>query len=236
MRKDYGKGVAYDVVDGRGRIYLVTAAFFLHALDAETGRPIASFGDNGVVDLLTDLGPWPHDRDAGYPEEVGYITSSSPPIVVNGVIVVGNSHEQGYYQTRQHNVPGNILAYDARTGRHLWRFNVVPQPGEFGHETWRSDAWKQIGNISSWAPLSADPELGLVYVPTDPPTVDYFGGFRPGDNLFATSIIALDVRTGQRRNGTFRPSITTSGTTTTPMPRNWWTSRWPAGGFPRWCR
>lgn len=198
MRKDYGKGVAYDVVDGRGRILVVTPAFFLHALDAETGRPIPGFGENGTIDLLDHLGPWPHDRDAGLPEDVGYITNSSPPIVVNGVIVVGNSHEQGYYQNRRQNVPGNILAYDVRTGRHLWTFNVIPRPGEFGHETWASDAWKDIGNVSSWAPLSADPELGLVYIPTDPPTVDYFGGIRPGDNLFATSILALDVRTGRR--------------------------------------
>jgi quinoprotein glucose dehydrogenase len=198
MRKDYGKGVAYDVVDGRGRVYVVTPAFFLHALDAETGVPVPGFGMNGTVDLLDDLGPWPHERDAGYPSQVGYITSSSPPIVVNGVVVVGNSHEQGYYQTRKENVPGNILAYDARTGTHLWTFNVIPRPGEFGHETWKTDAWKYTGNVSSWAPLSADPERGLVYVPTDPPTIDYFGGFRAGDALFATSILALDVKTGRR--------------------------------------
>ena len=198
MRKNYGKGVAYDVVDGRGVIYVVTPAFFLHALDAQTGRPIASFGVDGTVDLLANLGSWTHDRNEGLPPEVGYITNSSPPIVVNGVVVVGNSHEQGYYQTRKENVPGNILAYDARTGRHLWRFNVIPQPGEFGHDTWENDAWSYTGNVSAWAPLSADPELDLVYVVTDPPTNDYFGGFRPGDNLFATSIIALNLRTGER--------------------------------------
>ena len=198
MRKDYGKGVAYDVVDGRGRIYVVTPAFFLHALDAETGLPVPTFGQNGTVDLLDDLGSWPHDRDAGYPPEVGYITSSSPPIVVNGVVVVGNSHEQGYYQTRKENVPGNVLAYDAKTGKHLWTFNVIPGPGEFGHETWKTDAWKVTGNISSWAPMSADPERGIVYVPTDPPSIDYFGGFRAGDALFSTSILALDLKTGRR--------------------------------------
>jgi quinoprotein glucose dehydrogenase len=98
MRKDYGKGVAYDQVDGRGRIYVVTPGFFLHALDAETGLPVETFGKHGTIDLLDDLGPWPHDWDKGLPPEIGYITSSSPPIVVNGVVVVGNSHEQGYYQ------------------------------------------------------------------------------------------------------------------------------------------
>ena len=199
MRKDYGKGVAYAEVNGRPMIYLVTPAFFLHALDPQTGRPITSFGDGGTVDLLGDLGRWdPHPMD-GIPFEVGYITNSSPPIVVNGVVVVGNSHEQGYYQYMQENVPGNILAYDAGTGEHLWTFNVIPQEGEFGNDTWENDAWKWTGNVSAWAPLSADPELGLVYVVTDPPPVDYYGGFHPGDNLFSTSILALDVRTGERR-------------------------------------
>jgi quinoprotein glucose dehydrogenase len=198
MRKNYGKGVTYAQVDGRGRIYVITPAFFLHALDAETGRPVEGFGDNGTVDLLADLGYEYHPTD-GLPPEVGYITNSSPPMVVNGVVVVGNSHEQGYYQTRSENVPGHILAYDASTGDHLWKFNVIPQPGEFGHETWESDAWSYTGNVSAWAPMSADPALGLVYVVTDPPTNDYYGGFHPGENLFATSIIAIDVATGERR-------------------------------------
>ena len=199
MRKNYGKGVAYAEPGGRPTIYLVTPGFYLHALDPGTGRPIESFGNGGMVDLLGDLGDWEHHPEDGLPPEVGYITNSSPPIVVNGVVVVGNSHEQGYYQTMQENVPGNVLAYDAATGRHLWTFNVIPQEGEFGNETWENDAWQWTGNVSAWAPLSADPELGLVYVATDPPTVDYFGGFHPGDNLFATTILALDVRTGERR-------------------------------------
>ena len=121
MRKNYGKGVAYDEVDGRGRIYVVTPAFFLHALDAETGLPIESFGHKGTVDLLNDLGDWEHDPHDGLPPEVGYITNSSPPIVVNGVVIIGNSHEQGYYQTMKENVPGNVLAYDGKTGAHKCR-------------------------------------------------------------------------------------------------------------------
>jgi quinoprotein glucose dehydrogenase len=197
MRKNYGKGVAYDVVDGRGRIYVVDPGFYLIALDAETGRPVPGFGKDGIVDLLDDLG-YPHDGDNGLPRSIGYITNSSPPIVVNGVVVVGNSHEQGYYQTRKEEVPGHILAYDARTGRHLWKFNVIPQPGEFGHDTWEGDAWRYTGNVSAWAPLSADLERGMVYVPTDPPTNDYYGGHRKGSALFGTSLIALDAKTGRR--------------------------------------
>ncbi len=198
MRKNYGKGVAYSEVDGEGRIYVVTPAFFLHALDPDTGYPIEDFGDHGTVDLLADFG-YEYDPYDGIPRNIGYITNSSPPIVVNGTIVVGNAHEQGYRQTRRENVPGHILAYDAKTGAHKWKFNVIPQPGEFGHDTWESDAWSYTGNVSAWAPLSADPELGLVYIVTDPPTNDYWGGFHPGDNLFATTILALDADTGERR-------------------------------------
>jgi glucose dehydrogenase len=206
MRQDYGKGVAYAEIDGRGVIYIISPAFFLTALDAESGRPLEGFGKpvpidgfspTGVVDLLADLG---HEYDPyyGIPLERGYITSSSPPIVVNGVVVVGNSAEQGYYQSRVENVPGDILGYDAKSGEFLWKFNVIPQPGEVGHETWENDAWQWTGDISSWAPLSADQERGIVYIPTNPATIDYYGGFRPGDNLFGTSVIALDVKTGER--------------------------------------
>ena len=207
MRASYGKGVGYGEVNGRGVIYAITPAFFLHALDAKTGEhlegfgspvPIPSFPRTGVVDLLADLG---HDYDPydGIPMEVGYITSSSPPIVVNDTIVVGNSHEQGYSQTRIENVPGDVLGYDARTGEHKWKFNAIPQSeSEFGFDTWDNDAWRWTGDVSSWAPLSADLERGIVYIPTNAPTIDYYGGFRPGDNLFGTSTIALDVETGQR--------------------------------------
>jgi glucose dehydrogenase len=197
MRQNYGKGIAYDEIDGRGVIYVVTPAFFMHALDAKNGRPITTFGKDGTVDLLADLG-YPYHPDLGLNDTIAMITNSSPPIIVNGVIVVGNSHEQGYYQTRKENTPGHILAYDSRTGRHLWKFNVVPQPGEFGHDTWENEAWQYTGNISSWAPMSADLERGIVYIPTDPPTNDYYGGHRPGNTLFSTSVLALDARTGQR--------------------------------------
>ncbi len=206
MRADYGKGVGYGQIDGRDVIYIVSPAFFLTALDAETGDPIEGFGQpvpspgfpkTGVVDLLADLGH-PYDPYEGLPLERGYITSSSPPIVVNDVIVVGNSAEQGYHQSRIENVPGDILGYDAKTGAFLWKFNVIPQPGEYGHETWENDSWQYTGDISSWAPISADPELGLVYIPTNGRTIDYYGGHSPGDNLYGTSLIALNAKTGER--------------------------------------
>jgi glucose dehydrogenase len=219
MRAGYGKGVAYHEIDGRGVIYISSPGFFLTALDAKTGRPLEGWGkpvgiegfpESGVVDLVADLiqdwGPWQqhvregntYDPSQGLPLELGYITSSSPPIVVNDVVIVGNSAEQGYNQTRQENVPGDILAYDARTGAFKWKFHVIPRPGEVGHDTWENDAWQWTGDVSSWAPMSADPELGLVYVPTNGATMDFWGGFRPGDNLFSTSLIALNAQTGER--------------------------------------
>ncbi|MFM1894959.1 MAG: hypothetical protein RLZZ385_33 [Pseudomonadota bacterium] len=207
MRADYGKGVGYAEIDGRGVVYIISPAFFLTALDAKTGAPLEGFGkpvpidgfpETGVVDLLADLGH-PYDPYEGIPLETGYITSSSPPIVVNDVIIVGNSAEQGYHQSRVENIPGDILAYDAKTGEFLWKFNVIPRPGEYGHETWENDAWEWTGDVSSWAPISADAEAGLVFIPTNGATIDYYGGFRPGDNLYGTSLIALDVKTGQRR-------------------------------------
>ena len=216
MRAGYGKGIAYGERDGRGVAFISTPGFFLHALDVVTGEPLANWGEGvpidgfpptGSVDLLADLidgwGPWenwsePYDPYAGLPLELGYITSSSPPIVVNDVVIVGNSAEQGYHQTRIEMVPGDILAYDKNTGEQLWKFHVIPRPGEFGHETWENDAWSWTGDVSSWAPMAADPELGIVYIPTNGATQDFYGGFRPGDNLFSTSLIALDVRTGER--------------------------------------
>jgi len=217
MRKGYGKGVAYAEVDGREVVFITTPAFFLWALDADTGKPLENWGEpiavpgfsqTGGIDLVADLiegwGPWEshgstYDPYQGIPLDIGYITASSPPIVVNGTVVVSNSAEQGYNQTRIENVPGDILAYDAATGAFKWKFHVIPRPGEFGHETWENDAWQWTGDVSSWAPMSADPELGLVYIVTNGATIDYYGGFHPGDNLFSTSIIALDVETGQRR-------------------------------------
>ena len=170
--------------------------------------PDRGFPETGVVDMLPPLlGGWGPGREpkrtttrsTGSRASWGYITTSSPPIVINGTVVVGNSAEQGYYQTRIENVPGDILGFNARTGEHRWKFHVIPRPGEVGHETWENDAWEYTGDVSSWAPMSADYERGIVYIPTNPPTVDYFGGFRPGHNLFGTSVIALDASTRRAR-------------------------------------
>ena len=196
-RQNYGKGVAHAQVDGRDVIYLITPGFYLHALDADSGLPIPGFGMNGIVDLALGLGDYPVHPDRGLIDS-GDITSSSPVLVVNGVVVVNNSHAQGYFPQRKENIPGHVRGYDAKTGKLLWTFHVVPQPGEFGNDTWEKDSWKYSGNVSTWTPLSADSELGLVYLPTDCPTNDYYGGDRTGQNLYGTSLVALDAKTGKK--------------------------------------
>jgi quinoprotein glucose dehydrogenase len=216
-RTDFGKGVAYAEVDGQGVVFFTSPAFFLWALDAKSGRPLTNWGsptgveefsETGVVDLIPDLvSDWqrwiewdqPYDPDHGIPRQLGMVTASSPPIVVNGVIVVLVGHEPSYDQTRIENVPGDIMGYDSRTGKQLWKFHVIPRPGEFGHETWENDAWQWSGDMSSWAPASADPELGLVYIVTNASTVQSYTGQRPGHNLFGGSVLALDVQTGERK-------------------------------------
>ena len=216
-RRAYGKGVAYAEVDGRGVIYITSPAFFLWALDAKTGRPLENwgktvmldgFGETGALDLIpplvNDWSRWQdraasYNPDYGIPRELGMVTSSAPPIVVNGVVVVLVGHEPSYSQTRIENVPGDVMGFDAATGKFLWKFHMIPRPGEFGHETWHNDAWEWSGDMSQWAPASADPELGLVYLVTNASTVQFYAGHRPGDNLFGGCVLALDVNTGERR-------------------------------------
>ena len=140
-----------------------------------------------------------YDPDYGIPRELGMITSSAQPIVVNGVVVVLNSHQPGYGQTRIENVPGDVMGYDAATGKPLWKFHVIPRPGEFGNDTWHNDAWYFSGNVGQWAGASADARLGLVYLVTNNSTIQSYAGHRPGDNLFGGCVLALDVKTGQRR-------------------------------------
>ena len=194
-RKNYGKGVAFALVGGRPVVYVATPAYYLWALDADTGQPLPFFGNNGVVDLHLGLGPYSVDPDRGA-LDWGDITTSSAPIVVNGVVVVGGAHDRGYYPENRENIPGIVRGYDARTGRMLWRFDPVPKPGQPFNDTWEDGSWKYTGNVSPWAPLSADSKLGLVYVPTDTPTNDYYGGSRHGKNVYGTSLLALEVKTG----------------------------------------
>jgi quinoprotein glucose dehydrogenase len=185
------RGLAY-WADGAGdnRIMLISPGFQLVALDAKTGRPIPSFGQNGIIDLTVGL-----DRDVVKPGQIG---SSSPAIVVRDTVIVGAALLSGTAPVSKTNVPGYIRGYDVRTGATRWTFRTVPHPGEFGNETWGNGSWEYSGNTGAWAPLSADETLGYVYVPVEMPTGDFYGGHRPGDNLFGSSLVCLDATTGKR--------------------------------------
>ena len=186
-RRNSGRGVAW----WAGRIFMVTPGFHLVALDAATGRPVADFGDGGVVDLRLGLG-----RDLDLVSAP--IGSSSPPIVVGDVIVVGSALPSGGAPPSPEMPPGHVRGYDALTGELRWTFHTIPQPGEHGNDTWEDGSWEYTGNAAVWTALSADPDLGYVYLPVELGTGDYYGGHRPGDNLFSQSIVALDAATGER--------------------------------------
>ncbi len=192
-RRNSGRGVAY-WSDGGGdeRILVATPGHHLVALDAATGRPIEGFGAGGVVDLMADL------RQREGVDPVGNIGNSSPPVIVGDVVMVGPAFLVGFRPESKANVPGDIRGYDVRTGELLWTFHTIPEPGEFGHETWENDAWSYTGNVGVWTPFTADEELGYVYLPVEAPTSDLSGGERPGDNLFSSTLVALDARTGER--------------------------------------
>ncbi len=193
-RKGAGRGVAYWTGGDKTRIFDITPGYHLISLDAETGIPDANFGENGVVDLMVGLrnteDPRFNDIDIG---------ASAPPFVMNDVIVVGAAHSTGGRPRSKRNVKGDIRGYDVHTGELLWTFHTIPAAGEFGYESWLEDGAEITGNAGVWAPMSGDPELGLVYLPVEGATGDYYGGDRPGSNLFSSSLVALDVKTGERR-------------------------------------
>src|SRR5581483_3127893 len=171
-------------------IFTISLGYQLIALNAKNGLPEAGFGKNGIVDLLPGL-----DRENIPP---GVIGSTSPAMVVGDTVVVGSALELGTAPKTKENVPGYVRGYDARTGKLLWTFHTIAQPGEFGNETWKDGSWKYTGNAAVWAPMSADPELGYVYLPVETPTGDFYGGHRPGDDLFDESLVCVDARTGER--------------------------------------
>jgi glucose dehydrogenase len=193
-RKGSGKGLAYwENSDGtQQHVLTVTPGYFLVALNAKTGKPVDEFGAGGWVDLQEGLrlGPGREDLDVGL---------TFPPLVVDDVIIVGASHALSTRPVSASNVKGDIRGYDARTGELLWTFHTIPERGEFGSESWVGDSASYTGNAGVWTAMSADPELGLVYLPIETPTGDYYGADRPGDNLFGNSLVALDYRTGEMK-------------------------------------
>ncbi|MGZ8378519.1 MAG: alpha/beta fold hydrolase [Gemmatirosa sp.] len=173
--------------DGRTRRIFINSRWRLIALDAATGKPVATFGTGGEVDLTAQL---------TRPVNRRHYTNTSPPVVVGDLVIVGNG--VGDRLAYRNDPPGDVQAFDVRTGRRVWRFSPIPQAGEFGNETWEDSSWAYTGHTNVWAPFTADTARGLLYLPVSTPSNDWYGGRRKGDNLFAESIVCLDARTGKR--------------------------------------
>jgi quinoprotein glucose dehydrogenase len=187
-----GRGLAY-WTDGReGRIVYVTPGYRMIALDAKTGVPAAGFGVKGVVDLKLE-------DDQVIDLTTGEMGLHATPIIAKDVIVVGAAHLAGGTPRSKTHEKGFVRGYDARTGKRLWIFHTIPSPGEFGNDTWLRDSWSYTGNAGVWAQMTVDEDLGMVFLPVELPTGDYYGGNRPGNGLFGESLVALDLKTGQRK-------------------------------------
>ena len=194
IRAGAGRGLSYWAsANGQDRrILYVTPGYRLKALDAKSGNVIPSFGKNGAVDLKLES-----DQDIDL--DTGEMGLNATPLVVGDVIVVGMAHRPGSAPRVLRNAKGSVRGYDVRTGKRLWIFHTIPKAGEFGYDTWLENGAEINGNTGVWAQMSADEQLGLVYVPVEMPTGDYYGGHRPGDTLFSDALLALDVKTGKRK-------------------------------------
>ncbi len=192
-----GRGVSY-WTDGRGdeRIIYVTTGYRLVELNAKTGAMIPSFGDSGILDIKVGVQKGNNEQ---IDLEGGEIGTHAAPTVTGDVVIVGSSMREGATVPTHNNTKGVVRAFDVRTGKQLWRFDTIPRPGEFGNDTWENNSWVDNGNTGVWAHITVDEELGLVYIPVETPSSDYYGGHRPGANLFAESLVAVDLKTGVRK-------------------------------------
>ena len=187
-----GRGLAY-WTDGREeRILYVTPGYRLVALNAKTGVPVPGFGQNGVVDLKLD-------DDQQIDLVTGEVGLHATPVVAGDTVIVGAAHRSGGVPRSKTNVKGYVRGFDVKTGKRLWIFHTIPRPGEFGYDTWEKDSADYTGNTGVWGQISVDEELGMVYLPVELPTGDYYGGHRPGNGLFGESLVAVDLKTGQRK-------------------------------------
>jgi glucose dehydrogenase len=187
-----GRGLAYWTDGKEERILYVTQGYRLVALDARTGNRVPSFGRDGIIDLKADL-----DRSVDL--TTGPVGLHATPIVAGDIVLVGAAFETGANPKSKSNVKGAVRAFDVRTGKRLWMFKTIPEPGEVGSETWEDDSWAYTGNTGVWAQISVDLELGMAYLPVEMPTHDYYGGARPGNGLFGETLVAVDLKTGQRK-------------------------------------
>ena len=189
-----GRGLAYWVSEdgSEERVIYVTPGYRMMALDAVTGNPVASFGDNGIVDLK-------QDADQQIDLITGEIGLHSTPIVAKDVVIVGAAHRTGGNPKSRENVKGYVRGFDVHTGERLWIFHTIPLPGEYGNESWLNESSAYTGNTGVWAQISVDLDLETVYLPVEAATGDYYGAYRPGDNLFSESLVAVDLNTGERK-------------------------------------
>jgi quinoprotein glucose dehydrogenase len=187
-----GRGLAW-WTDGKDeRILYVTPGYRLIELNAATGAPVPLFGKNGVVDLKLD-------DDQEIDLVTGEIGWHAAPVVAKNVVIIGAAHLVGDAPKSKNHVKGYVRGFDVRTGKRLWIFHTIPQAGEFGVDTWLQDSWSYTGNTGVWGQVSVDEQLGLVYLPVELPTGDYYGGHRPGNGLFGESLVAVDLQTGKRK-------------------------------------
>jgi quinoprotein glucose dehydrogenase len=186
-----GRGLSYWTDGKEERIIYVTPGYQMIALDAKTGNRIQNFGRGGIVDLKQDI-----DQKL---DEVAEIGLHATPVIAKNVVIIGAAHLPGGSPRGRENVKGYVRAFDVRTGKRLWIFHTIPRPGEFGNDTWLNDSWSYTGNTGVWAQISIDEELETAYLPIEIPTGDYYGGHRPGNNLFAESLVAVDLNTGKRK-------------------------------------
>ena len=192
-----GRGVSY-WTDGKGddRVIYVTTGYQLVELSAKNGALIPSFGKGGILDLKVGA-----VKGKGEPIdlETGEIGVHSTAAVAKDVVIVGSAMREGATVSTHNNTKGLVRAFDVRTGKLLWTFHTIPRPGEFGNDTWENESWAVNGNTGVWTQITVDEDLGLVYLPVETPTSDYYGGHRPGNNLFAESLVCVDLKTGQRK-------------------------------------
>ena len=192
-----GRGLSY-WTDGRNdeRILYVTPGYRLVELDAKTGQKISGFGKEGIIDLKVGV---VHGTGQQIDLETGDAGLHSTPTVVKDVVIVGMSMKEGMTVKTHDNAKGQVRAFDVRTGKMLWAFNTIPRPGEFGNDTWQNNSSAVNGNTGVWTQITVDEELGLVYLPVESPTSDFYGGDRPGNNLYGESLVCVDLKTGQRK-------------------------------------
>jgi quinoprotein glucose dehydrogenase len=190
-----GRGLAF-WTDGHGddRVIYVTPGYRLVELNAHTGQPIASFGQDGILDLKVGV---VYGTGQQIDLETGEIALHATPVVVKDVVIVGAAF--GAAEPTHNNTKGLVRAFDVRTGKKIWQFNTIPRPGEFGNDTWENGSWAINGNTGVWTQITVDEDLGLVYLPVESPTSDNYGGHRPGNNLFGESLVCVDLKTGQRK-------------------------------------